>query len=72
MTTVNTYEICEQQNHRSYREGYKFTGTLRGAKLAASKRQAFQGTWLKICYEDGDIVTMKNPANGKWEDRTPY
>lgn len=72
MATVNTYEICEQQNQRGYREGYKFTGTLRAAKMAATKNQTFHGTWLKICYEDGDIATMKNPSTNKWEDRTPY
>lgn len=64
----NLYTIQESQDHRSYREGYNFKGTLTGAKISASKRRFFEGTCLKITNECGDIVAFKEPGK-KWENR---
>jgi hypothetical protein len=62
---MTTYIIKEVQNSGSDREGTMYTGTLRGAKIAASRRQAFQGTVLRIESEHGTPIAVK-PAYEKW------
>lgn len=58
MTT--TYIIKETQNVNSDREGVKFEAeTLTQVKRFASRNQSFQGTTLKIEYENGTLVCFK-------------
>lgn len=63
---MNTYIITEKQNLQSFRKGFEYRGTLRGAKLKASREQMFQGTVMTISEKCGQLVAHKD-ANG-WRD----
>ncbi|EMO4164843.1 TPA: hypothetical protein SMQ11_003808 [Proteus mirabilis] len=59
-----TYIIKETQNVNSDRKGIKFESeTLTQAKRFASRNQIFQGTTLKIEYENGSLVCFKESGN---------
>ena len=61
------YIIKETQNTQSDREGQMIeVSTLSLAKRAATLRQCFQGTVLKVESEGGNLLAVKE--NGKWRD----
>ena len=63
---MTTYTLIEKENSNSQREGVTFTAkNLRGAKIAASKRQVFCGTFLELVNEHGHTVACKE-KDGNW------
>ena len=61
------FTIRELQNAQSYREGETIEARdLRAAKIAASKRQLFQGTVLVI--EDVHEHRLAVKKDGKWHN----
>ena len=61
------YLIKELQDMHSYREGRFYEGTLRGAKMIASRDQCFYGTALRIENYGGGVAAYK-PAGKPWVD----
>ena len=60
------YIIHELQNLNSARKGSVYDGTLRGAKIKATRDQMYQGTVLKITDEQGRMVACKDQQTGAW------
>lgn len=61
------YVITEKQNVNSTRKGEIVEAkTLTAAKIAASKRQFYQGTVLTIHSPSGELLAVKK--NGGWID----
>lgn len=68
MKNLETYFISEVSHLNATREAVKvMVKSLRGAKAAASIRQAFQGTVLKIEDAAGNLVAFKDRF-GFWSD----
>ena len=63
---LEKYIIHELWNGASVREGEVFEGTLRGAKLKATREQVSYGTVMQIIDEDGRAVAVKDRRTGKW------
>jgi hypothetical protein len=62
------YVVVEKQNANSTRTGTVIEAeSLTGAKIAASKSQAFHGTTLEILNDDGQSLAMKD-RHGDWVD----
>lgn len=65
--------ITEKQNRQSFRRGDAIeVASLKGAKIAASKRQVYQGTVLTIEDEQGNLLSSRDTGmrgwQGQWED----
>jgi len=64
---MNTYLIYELQNAASTRRPIKIEAkSLNAAKIAASRRQLFRGTVLRIDAPNGAALSIKE--GGKWRD----
>lgn len=62
------YFTNEKQHINSHRENEgPALKTLRGAKIAATKRQYFQGTTVSVETESGETVAYKEPKC-EWVD----
>ncbi len=61
--------ITETQNRASYRRGDVVTvKSLAGAKIAASKRQVYQGTFLSIKDADtGELLATRDTSKRGWQ-----
>jgi hypothetical protein len=60
--------ITETQNRQSFRRGDAITvKSLTGAKIAASKRQVYQGTFLTIKDADtGEVLATRDTSRNGW------
>ena len=67
---LEKYIIHELRNGVSVRKGEVFEGTLRGAKLKATREQVSYGTVMQITDEDGRAVAIKDRQIGKWSEMT--
>ena len=64
---MTTYIITELQNANSYRKGETVEAKdLTAAKRKASRMQRYQGTAMKIEYENGSVASIKE--DDKWRD----
>ena len=63
---IEKYVIHELWNGASVREGESYEGTLRGAKLKATRGQVSYRTVMKITDEEGRAVATKDEQTGKW------
>lgn len=69
---MKTYKLIEKQNFNSHREPVAFTAkNLNGAKIKASRMQAFHGTILEITAESGATLAVKEKS-GKWIDQSYF
>ena len=66
---MRTYIIRELQNADSSREGETIRAAdLTAAKRMATRRQMYQGTYLRVETGDGALLATKE-AGGRWIDR---
>ena len=63
---LEKYIIHELRDSVSVRKGEVFEGTLRAAKIKATREQVSYGTVMKITDEDGRSVAIKDKQTGKW------
>ena len=63
---LEKYIIYELWNGVSVREGEVFEGTLRAAKIKATREQVSYGTTMKITDEEGRAVAIKDRRTGIW------
>lgn len=72
MQNQKTYFISEVQHVNSFGKAEEFLGgSLKAAKIAASKRQYFQLTVMKIEDCQGNLLAYKN-EKGAWVDCNNY
>lgn len=66
MNKLQTYSMIEKENFNSERDLAFFTAkNLAGAKIAASKKQAFHNTLIELRDSAGNTVAVKEKS-GKW------
>lgn len=65
---MQTFTMIEKENFNSERNGITFPAkNLLGAKIAASKRQAFYGTVIELLDSNNDTVAVKK--DGVWVEQ---
>ena len=70
---METFYIIEAQNLHSQREfTHTYTGSLRGAKIAATKGQIWAGTCLIIKDNFENRVAYKEQYATRWTDEAYY